>query len=291
MPLGYQDVLLNEGFPPRPHSQSWCHSLTLSELTRSSFSVSQASSVTRLQMACMILGRRRYVRIKGHVMAPRRARATRRARAMLRARAMRERPHVVPFCPWRRCSSRTDKRYLPQLTREVVGSARRGVEPRPGSYVIVIATAARTAIAEGHCVEAERIPASLAMPRAHVHFPSPEFNTQAQLESDARAASVASMQRSAPSAWSRDALCIVCTPHRGHRVCHPQSQGSRTAVTRCDDSIYSRALERSPTFAMRTSNMRAMHGEVSAACPQGAGSMFWRTKFSGRRQTCFLGKT
>ena len=102
---------------------------------------------------------------------------------------MRERPHVVPFCPWRRCSSRTDKRYLPQLTREVVGSARRGVEPRPGSYVIVIA--ARTAIAEGHCVEAERIPASLAMPRAHVHFPSPEFNTQAQLESDARASSVA----------------------------------------------------------------------------------------------------
>jgi len=242
-------------------------------------------------MACMILGRRRYVRIKGHVMAPRRARATRRARAMLRARAMRERPHVVPFCPWRRCSSRTDKRYLPQLTREVVGSARRGVEPRPGSYVIVIATAARTAIAEGHCVEAERIPASLAMPRAHVHFPSPEFNTQAQLESDARAASVASMQRSAPSAWSRDALCIVCTPHRGHRVCHPQSQGSRTAVTRCDDSIYSRALERSPTFEMRTSNMRVMHGEASAACPQGAGSMFLRTKFSGRRQTCFLGKT
>jgi len=167
---GYQDVLLNEGFPPRPQSQSWCHSLTLSELTRSSFSVTQASSVTRLQMACMILGRRRYVRIKGHVMAPRRARATRRARAMLRARAMRKRPHVVPFCPWRRCSSRTDKRYLPQLTREVVGSARRGVEPRPGSYVIVIATAARTAIAEGHCVAAERIPASLAMPRAHVHI-------------------------------------------------------------------------------------------------------------------------
>ena len=117
--------------------------------------------------------------------------APRRARAMLRARAMRERPHVVPFCPWRRCSSRTDKRYLPQLTREVVGSARRGVEPRPGPYVIVIATAARTAIAEGHCVAAERIPSSLAMPRAHVHFPSPEFNTQAQLESDARAASVA----------------------------------------------------------------------------------------------------
>ena len=251
---GYQDVLLNEGFPPRPQSQSWCHSLTLSELTRSSFSVTQASSVTRLQMACMILGRRRYVRIKGHVMAPRRARATRRARAMLRARAMRERPHVVPFCPWRRCSSRTDKRYLPQLTREVVGSARRGVEPRPGSYVIVIATAARTAIAEGHCVAAyphrSRCPVRTST--------SPEFNTQAQLESDARAASVASMQRSAPSAWSRDALCIVCTPHRGHRVCHPQSQGSRTAVTRCDDSIYSRALERSPTFEMRTSNMRAM---------------------------------
>ena len=126
--------------------------------------------MTRLQMACMILGRRRYVRIKGHVMAPRRARATRRARVMLRARAMRKRPHVVPFCPWRRCSSRTDKRYLPQLTREVVGSACRGVEPRPGPYVIVIATAARTAIAEGHCVAAERIPASLAMPRAHVHI-------------------------------------------------------------------------------------------------------------------------
>ena len=190
---GYQDVLLNEGFPPRPHSQSWCHSLTLSELNDEIIVQCHAGiiTVTRLQMACMILGRRRYGRIKGHVMAPRRARATRRARAMLRARAMRKRPHVVPFCPWRRCSSRTDKRYLPQLTREVVGSARRGVEPRPGPYVIVIATAARTAIAEGHCVAADCMPASLAMPRAHVHFPSPEFNTQAQLESDARAASVA----------------------------------------------------------------------------------------------------
>lgn len=60
----------------------------------------RADLFVRMQMACMILGRRRYVRIKGHVMAPRRARATRRARAMLRARAMRKRPHVVPFCPW-----------------------------------------------------------------------------------------------------------------------------------------------------------------------------------------------